>query len=198
MLTFGGPQTTPEHTSEAGIGLGTGATLFKDAHTGGLGYMLRYKYGLTAKYDLGIDAVGIARGDKSTYTIKVANRYRLSDNWRLEMGGGAADDSDGKSLNADLGITWGTIPEGRPWNIYSSFRLGGALGYAGDVLGKNEGEPLPNTLFSLFNLGTQGRISERQKFIFEGGYGYVFPEGANPGPIVYLSGGLIFYVGKAL
>lgn len=195
MVTFGGPETTPHGQSEVGLGIGSGAVLFEGAHSGGIGYLLRYKYGLTEKYDLGVDAIGVARADKSTYTIKVANRYQLSPNWRLEGGIGVADDSDGKSLNGDAGITWGTLAENKPWNFYSTFRLGAAKGYPGDLFGEGEEAP-PNTLFTILNLGTQANISTHQKFIFEGGYGYIFPDGEKAGPIIYLSGGLLFYVGK--
>lgn len=196
MVTFGGPQTAPEGQSEVAAGIGSGVVLFDDAHTGGMGYLLRYKYGITGKYDLGVDAIGVTRSDKATYTIKFANRYQLAPNWRLEGGLGIADDSDGKSLNGDAGITWGTLPQNKPWNLYSTFRLGAAKGYPGDIFGEGDEAP-PNTFFTLLNVGTQGRISDQQKFIFEGGYGYVFPNGEKAGPVLYLSGGVLFYIGNA-
>ena len=61
-------------------------------------------------------------------------RYQLEPDWRLEFGLGAADSSDGKSLNSDLGITWGTRREDSNWNYYATLRGGWARGYAGDAV----------------------------------------------------------------
>lgn len=133
MVTYGGPQTTPEGSSEVAIAVGAGVALFEGAHSGGHGWFARYKYGLTKKLDLGIDAIGIVHSDKGTLTMKVASRYQLSDHIRLEGGIGAADDSDGKSINGDLAITVGTINKENSWNYYSSLRMGFAKGFAGNA-----------------------------------------------------------------
>jgi hypothetical protein len=105
LVTFGGPKTTEKGTSEAAIAMGTGFALFENAHSGGLGWFGRYKYGFGDKFDLGIDALGVVHSDKGTLTAKLAGRYQVRDNLRLEAGLGVADDSDGKSLNSDLGLT---------------------------------------------------------------------------------------------
>lgn len=199
FVTYGGPETTPEAQSEVGLALGTGATLFEDGHSGGMGYLLRYKYGVSKNYDIGVDAIGITRSDKGTFTAKLANRYRLNENWRLEGAIGIADDSEGKSLNGDVAITWGTLPgilpEQKAWNLYSSLRLGAAKGYPGNIFGSGEEVP-SDALFTMLNLGTQASVTENHKFIFEGGYGYIFPEDGKSGPAIYVSGGMLFYIGK--
>jgi hypothetical protein len=198
LVTYGGPQTTPEQQSEVALGIGSGAARFEDAHAGGLGYMLRYKYGISQKFDVGIDAIGVVRSDKGAFTGKAVGRYQVADHWRLEGGIGLADDSDGKSINGDAAITWGTLPKTSPWNFYSSFRIGGAKGYPGDLKNGTDEDAPPDTWISLLNIGTQGKLSENQRFIFEGGYGYVFPQGENAGTLVYVSGGLLFYIGREM
>lgn len=51
-------------------------------------------------------------------------------------------------------------------------------------------------MIALLNIGTQGKISENQKIIFEAGYGYIFPEGEKSGPGFYVSTGLLFNIGN--
>ena len=109
LVTYGGPKTTEKGTSEVAIAMGTGFALFENAHSGGQGWFGRYKYGIDDKFDIGVDAVGIVRSDKGTLTAKLAGRYQVEEDLRLEGGIGVADDSDGKGLNSDLGLTWGTI-----------------------------------------------------------------------------------------
>ena len=197
LVTYGGPKTTEKGTSEVAIAMGTGFALFENAHSGGQGWFGRYKYGIDDKFDIGIDAVGIVRSDKGTLTAKLAGRYQVEDDLRLEGGIGVADDSDGKSLNSDLGLTWGTINENRLWNYYSTIRVGVAKGYPGDIFGSGTIAP-PNVLIGLVNLGTQGKIIDNHKFIFEGGFGYIFPDNHKPGTLIYLSCGLLFNIGKKL
>jgi hypothetical protein len=130
LITFGGPKTLGKYNSEVGIGAGTGVVMFPGAHAGGEGWFGRYKYGFTEDFDLGVDAIGVARGDKSTFTAKISGRYQMTDRLRLETGLGIADDSDGKSLNGDIAVTCGTI-NGNIWNYYSSVRIAAAKGYPG-------------------------------------------------------------------
>jgi hypothetical protein len=190
LVTYGGPKTVPESHSEVGLALGTGWALFPNAHSGGHGWFGRYKYGIADDFDLGIDAVGVVRNDKGTLTAKSSARYQLRRDMRFEAGLGIADDSDGKSLNADVALTWGTIKQSR-WNYYLSLRLGAARGFPGNVFGSGDQTPA-DALFPILNLGTQGRISEVQRFIFEGGYGYVISRGQTGAPLIYLSCGLLF------
>jgi hypothetical protein len=193
LVTYGGPKIVEKSRSEVGLAVGTGVALFPDAHAGGHGWFTRYKYGIAQGFDFGIDALGVVRNDKGTFTAKLAVRYQVFDDLRLESGLGAADDSDGKSLNGDIGITWGTI-KGKTWNYYASIRLGASKGYPGNIFGSGDQAPA-DALFPIINFGTQGKITENQRFIFEGGYGYIIPHANKTGPMFYLSGGLLFDIG---
>ncbi|MGI9552999.1 MAG: hypothetical protein ACR2MT_17470 [Aurantibacter sp.] len=104
LVTYGGPKTTPKKVSEAAVAVGTAVALFDGAHAGAWGWFGRYKYGISEKVDLGIDFSGASRNDGGYIGAKLASRYQLTDRSRLEFGIGAADDSDGKSLNTDLPI----------------------------------------------------------------------------------------------
>ncbi|MGH1364637.1 MAG: hypothetical protein ACRBF0_13835 [Calditrichia bacterium] len=201
LFTYGGPKTTKHKTSEAAIAVGTGVALFEGAHSGAHGWFGRYKYGLGEKTDLGIDFMGIIRQDEGAMALKLAHRYQLANHIRLETGFGAADDSDGKSLGADLGLTAGTL-RNKPWNFYSTLRVAVAKGYPGDIvfsdgMGSDEDSVAPpDTWFTLLNLGAEGQIDDRQRFIFEVGYGYLFPYNSKRTPAFYFSSGLIFSIGK--
>ena len=201
MLTYGGPKTTEAGKSEAVLAFGTGVALFEGAHTGAQGWFGRYKYGIGEKTDLGLDILGAKRNEGLYLSIKAATRYQLKDRIRIEIGAGVADDSDGKSINGDAALTIGTIKD-KDWNYYSSVRLGYAKGYRGDAIFADQ-TPLaedmiapPDATIGLLNLGAEGRISENQSFVFEGGYGYVFPEGEDRGPVFYVSAGLRFLIGR--
>jgi hypothetical protein len=194
LVTYGGPKIVEKSHSEVGLAVGTGVALFPDAHAGGHGWFTRYKYGIAPDFDFGIDALGVVRNDKGTFSAKLAVRYQVLDNLRLESGIGVADDSDGKSLNGDIGITWGTI-RGKTWNYYTSIRLGASKGYPGDIYGSGDKAPA-DALFPILNLGVLGKIAENQRFIFEGGYGYIIPRGNKAGPMFYLSCGLLFDIGE--
>lgn len=201
MVTFGGPEITPKSESEIGIAVGTGIALFDGAHSGANGYFIRYKYGLSDKFDLGIDWAGAKRNDGLYISAKLATRYQLTNNQRLEFGIGAADDSDGKSLNGDLAYTIGTTKK-KSWNYYSSLRIGYSKGYPGNAIFADQ-TPLPedslappNTMYTFINIGTQAEISKNQRFIFEGGYGRIFPNGRQSGPALYISAGLLFNIAK--
>ncbi len=192
LVTFGGPAVLDTSKSEVGLAVGTGFALFPGAHSGGQGWFGRYKRGIAPNFDLGIDAIGIVRNDKGTLTAKLAGRYQASKNIRLEAGLGLADDSDGKSVNGDVAVTFGTVRE-TTWNYYASLRLGAAKGYPGDVLFGAGGDQAPaNALFPIVNLGTQAKVAANERFIFEGGFGYIIPEHETAAPTIYLSCGLLF------
>jgi len=201
LMTFGGPETTPHKASEVALGFGTGVALFDKKHAGAQGWLGRYKYGLSEKFDLGIDMVGAKRNEGLYLSAKLASRYQLTKKSRLEIGLGVADDSDGKSINGDFAYTIGTI-KNKNWNYYSSLRYGFAKGVAGNAVtlpGQtqlNDSIPPPNTSFLLINLGAQGNITKTQKFIIEGGYGYIFPDGEKNGPAFFISAGLLFFIGS--
>jgi len=46
-------------------------------------------------------------------------------------------------------------------------------------------------------MGAQANISDHQKFIFEGGYGRIFPSGERSGPAIFLSAGLLITLDRA-
>ncbi len=201
MLTYGGPSTTDAGKSEAVLAFGTGVALFEGAHAGAQGWFGRYKYGVSSRTDVGIDILGAKRNEGLYLSLKGAARYQLQEHLRFEVGAGVADDSDGKSINGDIALTVGTTKD-KSWNYYSSLRLGYAKGYPGDVIFADE-TPLaedmiapPDAMIGLINIGSEGRVSDNQSFIFEGGYGYVFPKGKDRGPVFYLSAGLRFIIGK--
>lgn len=192
LVTFGGPAVVDTAQSEVGLAVGTGVAMFPGAHSGGQGWFGRYKRGIAPNFDLGVDAVGIVRSDKETLTAKVVGRYQVSRNVRLEAGLGLADDSDGKSVNGDVAVTFGTVRE-TTWNYYGSLRLGAAKGYPGDILFGGGGDQAPvNALFPIVNLGTQAKVAANERFIFEGGFGCIFPEQQRAGALIYLSCGMLF------
>ena len=194
LMTFGGPKTIEKSHSEVGLGVGTGVVMFPGGHAPGQGWFGRYKYGFSDDFDFGIDAVGLSRNDKETFTAKLAGRYLLTNKLRLETGLGFADDSEGKSFNGDIALTTGTI-NGKIWNYYTSLRFGASKGYPGSLFGS--GDNVPNdALFALVNLGSQGNIEKNQRFIFEGGFGYVMPRGNRAGTLIYLSCGILFDIGE--
>jgi len=202
LMTYGGPNTTSKKGSEVVMAVGTGIALFDKAHSGATGYFGRYKYGLSEKFDIGVDLYGGSRSDGGTLAAKIATRYQLSYKSRLEFSIGAADDSEGKSVNSDIAITFGSRKD-KPWNYYSSLRVSYALGVAGNAVNlpgqtrlKDDDAILPNTVFALLNLGTQGKVSKYQKVLFEGGYGYIIPYGKRAGPGFYISVGLLFNIEK--
>lgn len=161
--------------------------------------MGRWRYGLSDRMDLGADLMGAAHGKTGTFNGKVAARYRLSDRARLEAGIGAADNSDGKSLNADLALTLGNEVEGRVWSRYLSLRAAAAKGYPENVLNlAPEGDipPPPDALFGLANLGVTGRIAENQRVFFESGVGYIAPARERGGVLLFWGIGMLFDIGE--
>lgn len=192
LVTYGGPAVVDTNHSEVGLAVGTGGALFPGAHSGGQGWFGRYKRGIAPDWDLGIDAIGIVRSDKETLTAKIVGRYQVSKRIRLEGALGFADDSDGKSANGDFAVTFGTVRE-TTWNYYASLRLGAAKGYPGDIFGTGTQIPA-NALFPIINLGTQAKVATNERFIFEGGYGYIIPEHERAGASIYLSCGLLFNI----
>jgi hypothetical protein len=202
LATLGGPATTPRDTSELAMAVGAGAALFDSGHAGGSGFLARYKRGVSEDLDLGVEALYGHYYDKGVLSMEGALRYQMDPHWRLELGVGAADSSDGKSLNGDLGVTVGTRRADRTWNYYGSVRGGWARGYAGDaVFGSHAGgtnadpeEAPPNAAFGLVSLGAQAQLNKSQRFVFEGGAGVVRPRGFEHGILLYLGVGLLFDV----
>jgi hypothetical protein len=200
LVTFGGPTTTPRDTSEIGVAVGAGAAAFDGAQSSGNGLFVRYRHGVGEQLDLGVDALYAHYSDKGAFTVKGALRRQLDPHWRLELGLGAADSSDGKSLNTDLGITCGTRRADSNWNYYVTLRGGWSRGYAGDATsresdgGDDPQVPPPDSAFALVALGAQTHIGPEQRFILEVGVGDVHPNGHDDGLLVYFSAGVLFDV----
>ena len=200
LATFGGPATAPRGQAEVAIAAGAGGSLFPGAHAGGNGWFTRWRRGLNDRWDLGVDVLGAQHSDLGTLTAKVAVRRRVRDHLRLEAGVGAADDSKGKSLNADLGVTAGTVRAGAPWNYYVSFRVAGSHGYPGNVLGlgtSSDSIAPPDAFIALGAIGASGRLGSHAHFIFEGGYGGIAVRGhSGTGRAVYFGAGVLLDIGK--
>jgi hypothetical protein len=196
VATLGGPSVVSAGHSEVGIGVGSGASLFPGAHTGGDAWLGRWRQGLGSGFDLGLDALGARHADKGTFTFKVAGRCQLGEHTRLEAGVGGADDSDGKSLNADLALTLGTTSR-RSWNFYTSLRLAAAKGFPGDLFGTGTTAP-PDDVLGIAAVGASGRISNTGQFVAEAGIGPALVRGTRDiGVVIYVGAGLLFDVGPA-
>ncbi len=202
MLTYGGPEITPKKASELALGVGATGVRFEGAHNPAQGWFGRYKYGLNDKFDIGLDVMSATRNEGQYLGVKGALRYQLSKTTRLEFGIGGANDSDGKSLNGDFAFTMGTLVN-KTWNYYYSLRYGYAHGFSGNAafadkstVSQTDTFIPPNTHFTVLNLGTQAKISEKQKFIIEGGYGYIFTKGNKSGSLLFISVGMLFTIGK--
>jgi hypothetical protein len=173
-------------------------SLFPDAHSGGSGWLGRWRYGLGDGFDLGVDVMGVQHADEGTMDFKLAARYLLNDHLRLEAGLGGADDSLGKSLNMEVGLTLGTNRPERSWDYYSSVRVAGAQGFPGNIIGGGPDTAAPpDDLLIVVGLGAEGRISATGRFVGEFGIGPAFVQGnSEVGVVFYFGAGLVFDVGR--
>ncbi|HXW91916.1 MAG TPA: hypothetical protein VEK33_15320 [Terriglobales bacterium] len=203
LATFGGPATVTHGYTELGLGVGGYGELPPSPcdHGGGTDWFVRWRRGLSERIDLGFDVLADNQSDNSLgVTAKVAVRYQVNQGFRLEGGLGAADEGDGRSVNADLAATMGTRDPDRTWNYYTSLRFAGSHGCINPLcagwLGLSAPSP-PGAILPLGVIGSSARISENASFIMETGLGGVFSR-EHPGPGIYLhlSFGLLFNVGK--
>jgi len=203
LATFGGPATATRGYTELALAVGGYAELPPSPcdHGGGTDWFARWRRGLSNRIDLGFDVVGDQQSDGSFgATAKGAVRYQVNPGFRLEGGLGAADEGDGRSVNADLAATIGTRNADRIWNYYTSFRLAGSHGCtglfcAGSLAGGNAAPP--GAILPLGVIGSSARISENTSFIMEGGLGGIFSrEHPGSGIYIHLSFGVLFDVGK--
>jgi len=203
LATFGGPATVTRGYTEVGIAVGGYGEIPPSPcdHGGGTDWFARWRRGLSDRIDLGFDVVGDQQSDGSFgATAKVAGRYQVNPGFRLEAGLGAADEGDGRSVNADVAATIGTRNPGQTWNYYTSLRVAGSHGCAtllcaGSLAGA--GAILPGAILPLGVIGASARISENSSFIMEGGLGGIFSrEHPGPGVYIHLSFGVLFDVGK--
>jgi hypothetical protein len=199
LPTFGGPATAARGADEVALALGGGASLFPGAHSGGNGWFTRWRRGVSDTWDVGVDVLGVQHSNLETLTTKLAFRHRLGPRLRIEGGVGAADDSNGKALNADIGITAGRLRPESEWSRYVSLRVAVAHGYPGNVLGLGTSADRvapPDDLIGIGAIGTSGRIGSQAHFVFEGGYGGIAVRGhSGLGRAFYLGAGLLFQIG---
>jgi len=200
MATFGGPATASPGNTELGLGVGVYAELVPSPcdHGGGTDWFVRWRRGLSERIDLGFDALADNQSDGSFGgTFKVAMRYQVNPGFRLEGGLGAADEGDGRSVNADLAAVIGTTNPNKTWNYYTSFRLAGSHGCINLFCAGGTGTHPPGALVPLGVIGTTARISDNVHFVMETGLGGIFsPEHPASGVYLHFSFGVLFNVGK--
>ena len=203
LATFGGPATVTRGYTELGLAVGGYAELLPSPcdHGGGTDWLARWRRGLSDRVDFGFDVLADNQSDGSFgATAKVAVRYQVNPGFRLEGGLGAADEGDGRSVNADVAAIIGTRNLDRTWNYYTSLRVAGSHGCNGlfctnSLAGTNAAPP--GTILPLGVIGSSARISENASFIMEAGLGGIFSrEHPAPGVYVHLSFGVLFRVGK--
>lgn len=196
LMTVGGPATAPAGGAEVGLGAGSGGSLFPGAHATGHGWFGRYRYGVSERADLGVDLLGVTQSDNAALTGKLALRYRLRPHWRIEGGVGVADASNGKSANADLGLTVGSLRPERWWDYYGSMRVSAAHGYPGNLVGNGDKVPPDDAVF-IGSAGASIRIQSNIHFVMEGGYGAIEIRGvSNVGQAIYLGTFLLMTTGR--
>jgi hypothetical protein len=203
LATFGGPATATRGYTELGLAVGGYGELVSSPcdHGGGTDWFARWRRGMSDRIDLGFDVVGDSQTDGSFgATAKIAVRYQVNPGFRLEGGVGAADEGDGRSINADLAATIGTRHTGQTWNYYTSLRVAGSHGcgnpFCASWLGLSGPTP-PGAILPLGAIGSSARISDNASFIMEAGLGGIFSrEHPGPGVYIHLSFGVLFKVGK--
>lgn len=203
LATLGGPATVMQRYTELGLAVGGYGELPPSPcdHGGGTDWLARWRRGLSDRFDLGFDVLADNQSDGSLgATAKVAVRYQVNQGFRIEGGLGAADEGDGRSLNADLAATIGTRDLNRTWNYYTSLRVAGSHGCTGlfctSALAGANAAP-PGAILPLGVIGSGARVSENASFIMEGGLGGIFSrEHPATGVYIHLSFGVLFDVGK--
>lgn len=198
VLTFGGPGTVSPGGNELGLGAGAFGNLFPApcAHDTGIDWFGRWRHGLTDRFDLGVDFLGLEHSSDQALSVKLAARYEILKNLRLETGFGFGDDTKGKSLTAEVGATVGIPGLAKNWGGYASLRLAGAHGLAGNLFGIGTTVP-PGALVPMASFGVSPHISRNAKWILEGGGGAILSrEHINVGMFVYVGVGMDFELGK--
>ena len=135
----------------------------------------------------------------SSLTAKVCARFRLSRFLRAELGAGGSDDSNGKSVAADVAVVAGDPDEAKVWRPYGAVRFAGSIG-----IPPNPGAPVaadntppPNALFLFGTLGASGRVSDHLHYVGEAGVGGIRPAStAELGIGVYLGIALLATIGE--
>ena len=201
MATFGGPATAAPGHTELGLAFGGYGEILPDPciHGGAEDWLVRFRRGLSNRFDLGFDAVIDNQTDGSLgITAKAATRLQVTHGLRLEGGVGASDQGDGGAVNGDLAAVIGTNrhPE-NIWNYYMSLRLGASRGLCRGSPCAGTQNHLPGALVPLGVIGTTARISDNARFVMEAGLGGIFSrEYSTTAPYLHLSFGIQFNVGR--
>ena len=157
--------------------------------------MGRLRHGLSDGMALSLDLIGVTRQSKMAFGGKGALRLRLTDGFAVEAGFGAMDDSDGKSLGADIAAVVGTHDADAAWNLYAAIRLSGALSVTENLDPDTASELSPNALLAFGTAGAVARLSPWARLVFEGGAAGIFVRGYDDvGLGLYLGTGLLFDV----
>lgn len=201
MATFGGPATVERGRTELGLAFGGFGELLPDPciHAGGLDWLLRFRRGMSNRFDLGFDTELFDQTDGSLgITAKAAARFRVTHGFRLEAGVGASDQGDGGAVNADFAGVVGTHHPEKIWNYYMSLRLGASRGLCeASSCRPGSGNHLPGALVPLGVIGTTARVSDNVHFVMEAGLGEIFSrEYSTSAPYIHLSFGVLVDVGQ--
>jgi hypothetical protein len=197
IRTFVGPSTLPVGANELAFAGGAWGNLFPApcAHETGVDWFGRWKLGLTNRLDWGVDFEGTEHTNFQAFSLKIATRYQLFKNFRLENGIGIGDDTEGKSLNVELGATMGILPErkGARWFPYATVRMVAEHGRSGrSFVGSNvpDGALVPMGIF-----GASIPVGQNLRWVLEGGGGAILSqEHSATGSLIYFTAGLDFVV----
>lgn len=161
-----------------------------------MAWFSRFRFGVSDKMDIGAEALGFRYNNNLNLTGKASVRYSFKPWLRADIGGGMGDNSYGRSINGDVGLTFGAARNDRTWNPYGTLRYGFAYGLQGTGLkpaleGVKLGR-LVNSHTIMLNIGAQAKLVPYVYFLAEAGFGEFFPIGQPSGTIIYLSGGFSF------
>ena len=105
MATVGGPVTVKNRQIELGLGFGAYAEIIPSPciHAGGEDWFVRWRRGLSNRFDLGFDfAVNNQTDGSLGGTGKIAARYQVTNGFRLEVGiGGRRRQSSVRSVQTN-------------------------------------------------------------------------------------------------
>lgn len=198
MATLGGPTDVPKAgESQVAGAVGYGGVGLGNDDDDGYGLLARYRYGLSDRTNIGLDALGYRHGDEGGVTAKIELGHLFNDRFRLDFGTGVADDEHGKSVNADVAAVFGlNAPEPAGWNWYAALRLAGALGYDDDFNRDTQPGDPPRPRDSLLPMGSIGvsyLLARGMKLVIEGGYGRLFRESVDGSDdAFYVTSGILF------
>lgn len=198
MVSYGGPQPLGKYESEVTAALGTGIAFSDKPRISELGWYGRYRIGLTPKFDIGAEGLGFLYSNNWTITGKLSARYTVVRWFRIDLGAGMGDNSYGRSVNGDVGLTFGSDRQDWTWNPYGTLRYGFGYGIKGTELRPtinelNLGSPA-NAHTVMVNIGAQAKLNRFVRMTFEGGIGRVIPIGFPGATIPYLSAGFSFRI----